>query len=92
MNKNVSQATAQASEAAKAFDAIAAGTEPTKVRKNFLYVFVKFNDGTCDISHGLRGQMEANAWLAEREKAVEEVRVFFGHERKAKRQTRLAFF
>lgn len=95
----VSEATTRASDAAKAFDAIAGGEdksvanqETTKTRKNFLYVFVKFDDGTSDMSPGFVGQTAANNWLSEREKSVTEVRCFFGHERKARRQTKLAFF
>lgn len=91
----VAEATAKASDAVKAFEAIAPAEEaevPAKTRRNFLYVFVKFDDGTSDMSPGFVGQTAANTWLSDREKSVTEVRCFFGHERKAKRQTRLAFF
>ena len=100
--QNITKAGSRAAKAAQAlaepqFDMEAEATpaaevKATKTRKNFFFVFVRFKDGTGTMSHGLRGAGEINAWLATIGTAeVQETTVLFGHERKAKRQTRLVF-
>lgn len=63
-----------------------------KVRKNFYFVLIQFDDGTMTMSSGFTSQSQINKHLESVDQSmIADVKVIFGQEKKSQKQTRIKF-